>query len=165
MKLLTAGIAFGLTFSLSVAAQDATTLKDVELKQEPFTDAATMATLPKQTTVEVIKRQGGWTQVKPPAANQGWVRMLSLRFGSGGARQSDSGVGSLLNVARTGSSGTTVITGVKGLDITSSTLQNASPNNDELKRMHKYGASKEEALKLASSASLQSQSVPYAGDK
>jgi hypothetical protein len=158
-----AAIAFGLAFSLSVAAENASTFTETQLKKEPFTDAATLATLPAQTTVDVIKRQGGWTQVKPPAASQGWVRMLNLRFGSGSTKQGDSSLGSLLNVARTGSSGTTVTTGVKGLDITSNTLQNASPNNNELKRMHTYGASKAEALKLAGSANLQKQSVDYLG--
>jgi hypothetical protein len=154
-----------MALSLSVAAENATTFTETQLKKEPFTDAATMATLPGQTRVEVIKRQGGWTQVKPPAASEGWVRMLSLRYGSGGAKQGDSGLGSLFNVMRTGSSGTTVISGVKGLDITSDSLQNASPNSDELRRMHSYSASKTEALKLADNAKLHRQSVEYLGDK
>jgi hypothetical protein len=160
-----AGFVVGLACSLSVAAENATTFKETQLKTEPFTDAVTLATLPEQTAVEVIKRQGGWTQVKPAATAQGWVRMLSLRFANSSTKPGDSGLGSLFNVMRTGSSGTTVITGVKGLDITSNSLQNASPNNSELQRMHSYGASKVEALQLAGSANLQNQSLQYLGDK
>ncbi|BCB26909.1 hypothetical protein SKTS_17950 [Sulfurimicrobium lacus] len=155
--------ALGLIFSLSAAAETAVTTRETELKREPFTDAATIATLPSKTAVEVLKRQGGWTQIKPPAAGQGWVRMLNLRFGDGSAKSGGSGLGELFNVARTGSSGTTVTTGVKGLDITKDAIQNASPNPAELKRMHSYGASKGEALKFANSAHLQKQSVEYLG--
>ncbi|MBZ0105925.1 MAG: SH3 domain-containing protein [Sulfuricella denitrificans] len=149
--------------SLSAAAETGTTVKDTELKKEPFIDAATLATLPGQTTVEILKRQGGWTQVKPPTADKGWVRMLNLRLGDGKPRQegSGSGIGALFNVARSGSSGTTVTTGVRGLDITKDTLQNASPNPGELKRMHGFSVSKAEALKLAGSAKLHKQSVEY----
>lgn len=163
MKLPVALLFLGLVCSLPAAAETAVTSRETELKQEPFTDAATIATLPGKTSVEVLKRQGGWTQVKPPSAGQGWVRMLNLRFGAGSGKESGSGLGSLFNVARTGSSGTTVTTGVKGLDITKDTIQNANPDMAELKRMHGYGVSKAEALKLASSANLHKQSVEYLG--
>lgn len=165
MKKSIAGVAFGLAISLSIAAENATTYTETPLKKEPFTDAVTLATLPGQTRVAVIKRQGGWTHVKPPATSEGWVRMLSLRFGNGEAKQGDSGLGALFNVMRTGSSGTTVVTGVKGLEITSDSLQNARPDKDELKRMHGFSTSRAEALKLAGSAKLQKQSVEYLGDR
>lgn len=161
MKLPVTAFVLGLACSLSAMAETATIVKDTELKKEPFSDAATLATLPGQTTVEILKRQGGWTQIKPAASDKGWVRMLNLRLGDGKARQESSGIGALFNVARSGSSGTTVTTGVRGLDITKDTLQNASPNPDELKRMHGYSVSKAEALKLASSARLSRQSVEY----
>jgi hypothetical protein len=163
MKLFVVCAALGLACSLPAAAETAITIKDTELKKEPFTDAATLATLPNQTAVEILKRQGGWTEVKPASSDRGWVRMLNLRMGSGTTKQGDSGagIGALFNVARSGSSGTTVATGVRGLDITKNTLQNASPNPNELKRMHSYSASKAEALKLASNAKLRIQSVAY----
>lgn len=163
MRLSIALFALGLACSLSANAETASTVKDTELKKEPFSDAATLATLPGKTTVEILKRQGGWTQVKPASADKGWVRMLNLRLGSGTARRGDSGtgIGALFNVARSGSSGTTVTTGVRGLDITKDTLQNARPNPNELKRMHGYSVSKAEALNFASSAKLHKQSVKY----
>lgn len=164
MRLPVAALVLGLACSLSAAAETATTIKDTELKMEPFSDASTLATLPSQTSVEILKRQGGWTQIKPANSDKGWVRMLNLRMGSGTTKQGNSGasIGALFNVARSGSSGTTVTTGVRGLDITKDTLQNARPNPDELKRMHSYSVSKAEAQKLASSANLHTQSVEYA---
>lgn len=163
MKLFIVCAVLGLSCSLPAAAETAITIKDTELKKEPFSDAATLATLPGQASVEVLKRQGGWTQVKPTSAEKGWVRMLNLRMSSALAKQgnSGSGIGALFNVARSGSSGTTVTTGVRGLDITRDSLQSASPNPAELKRMHGYSVSKAEALKLASSANLRKQSVEY----
>lgn len=163
MKLSIAAFALGLTCSLTATAETATTVKETELKKEPFTDAATLSKLPSQSTVEILQRQGGWILVKPATADKGWVRMFSLRLGNGTAKQEapGAGIGALFNVARSGSSGTTVTTGVRGLDITKDTLQNASPNPNELKRMHEYSVSKAEALKLASSAKLRIQSVDY----
>lgn len=148
--------------SLHALAETAVTLKETELKKEAAIDSPTLATLPGKSRVEVLKRQGGWTQIKPVAEPQGWVKMFNLKYGEGSAKSEEgSGLGTLFNVARTGSSGTTVTTGVKGLEITRDSLQNASPNMSELKLMHGYSASKAEALQLASSGGLQKQSAPY----
>lgn len=159
----TAGAALALACSLPALAETAITIKETELKKDATMDSATIATLPGKSQVEVLKRQGGWTQVKPAAEPQGWVKMFNLKYGDGSAKsEGGGGLGSLFNVARTGSSGTTVTTGVKGLDITKDTLQNANPNPNELKHMHSFTVSKAEALKLASSANLRKQSVDYA---
>lgn len=142
----------------AVAAESAITVRATELKKEPYADAATVATLPDQARVDILRRQGGWTQIKANTA-QGWVRMLSLRLGDGTARKGDSGFGSLLSVARSGSSGTTVATGVRGLS--EEDLKNASPNPDELKKMEKLAATSPDARKFAGSANLGSQQVDY----
>lgn len=142
----------------AAAAETALTVRSTELKKEPFIDAATVATLAEQEKVEIIKRQGAWTQVKTAAA-QGWVRMLSLRLGEGTAKKGDSGIGSLLNVARTGSSGNTVSTGVRGLS--EEDLKNTQPNPEELQKMERLAASAQEARSFAGSARLGSRQVDY----
>lgn len=159
MKLFVVCAALGLACSLPAAAETAITIKDTELKKEPFSDAPTLSTLPDKTTVEVLKRQGGWTQIKPATSNKGWVRMLNLRMGNGTAKQGDSGLGALFNVARSGSSGTTVTTGVRGLS--EEDLRNARPNPDELKRMQNHSVSPAEATRFASAAQLRKQSLEY----
>lgn len=144
----------------AVAAESALIVRATELKKEPYVDAETVATLPDQARVEILRRQGGWTQIKAQgAAAQGWVRMLSLRLGDGAARKGDRGIGSLLSVARSGSSGTTVATGVRGLS--EEDLRNASPNPEELKKMEKLAATLQDVRKFSGSANLGSQQVDY----
>lgn len=147
-----------LALSTAAPAETAITVRNTELKKEPYSDAATVATLAGQEKVEIVRRQGAWTQVKTAAA-QGWVRMLSLRLGEGAARQGDSGIGSLLNVARSGSSGTTVSTGVRGLS--EEDLKNTKPNPEELQKMERLAASAQEARNFAGSAKLNSRQVDY----
>ena len=93
---------------IACAAEPATVIKATELKQAPATDAPTVAQLAENTAVDALERKGGWTRVKA-AGGEGWVKMLSLRYGAPGtARAGDSGVSQLFNVARTGTSGTQI---------------------------------------------------------
>jgi hypothetical protein len=147
-----------LTLSAAALAETALTVRSTELKKEPFVDADTVATLAEQEKVEILRRQGAWTQVKAAAA-QGWVRMLSLRLGEGTAKKGDSGIGSLLSVARTGSSGNTVSTGVRGLS--EEDLKNTRPNPEELQKMERLAASPQDARSFAAGAKLGSRQVDY----
>src|SRR3954468_14570593 len=89
-------------------AEPATTIRQVEVKKGPAADADTIGQIAENTAVDALERKGGWTRVKS-ASGEGWVRMLALRFGGPGqAKKGDSGISSLFNVARSGSSGTPV---------------------------------------------------------
>ena len=141
------------------AAEPATVIRGTELKQEPATDAPTVAQLPENTAVNALERKGGWTRVKAPAG-EGWVKMLALRYGApGAAKQGDSGITQLFNVARTGSSGTQVTTGVRGLD--EKQLANAQPNPNELAKMKGFAADRNAAAGFASKGKLSAQNVDY----
>ena len=60
--------------------------------------------------------------------------MLALRYGGpGSAKKGDTGIAQIFNVARTGSSGTQVTTGVRGLD--DEKIATAQPNAAELKKL------------------------------
>ena len=61
----------------------------------------------------MLQKKGLWTQVRTRAGLEGWVKTLSLK-GTGAKPESSSGGG--LNILKTGGSGVTVTTGVKGLD-------------------------------------------------
>ena len=140
-------------------AEPATVIRAAELKQEPASDAATVATLAESTVVEAFERKSGWTRVKS-ASGEGWVRMLSLRFGGSAATKSgSSGVSQLFNVARTGSSGTQVTTGVRGLD--EQQLANAQPNPAELTKLDGFAADRDAAASFAAQGKLEAQSVGY----
>jgi len=132
--------------------------RQVELKREPFSDAASAGTLPERTEVKIVSRQGGWLRIES-ASGAGWVRMLSIRTGSTGGAGGDSGIKQLFNVARSGSSGTVVATGVRGLD--REQIANAQPDAAELSRMAQFAASQADAERFASRASLAAQAVDY----
>ena len=140
-------------------AEPATVIRATELKQDPATDAPAVTLLPENTAVEALERKGGWTRVKAPAG-EGWVKMLALRYGApGAAKQGDSGITQLFNVARTGSSGTQVTTGVRGLD--EQQLANARPNPNELAKMKGFAADKNAAAGFASKGKLSAVKVEY----
>ena len=148
-----------LALPLLAAAEPATLIRATELKQEPATDAATVAKLPENAAVEALQRKGGWTRVKA-GASEGWVRMLALRFGGPGeAKKGDSGVTQLFNVARTGTSGTQVTTGARGLD--PDQIANAQPNPAELAKMDGFAANAAAAASFAAKGKLSATSVEY----
>ncbi|MDP1633401.1 MAG: SH3 domain-containing protein, partial [Gallionellaceae bacterium] len=103
-----------------------------------------------------------WTQVKAGTAS-GWVRMLSLRYQTTTSGRGDGGLGALFNVAKTGKSGSTVTTGVRGLS--EEQLKNARPNPKELERAKEYSAEKAEARKHAKTGKLEQQDVDYMGGR
>jgi hypothetical protein len=152
-------LALLLALPLLAAAEPATLIRATELKEAPATDAATVAKLAENAAVEALERKGGWTRIKAGAA-EGWVRMLSLRFGAPGeAKKGDSGMTQLFNVARTGTSGTQVTTGARGLD--ADQLANAQPNPAELAKMDGFAADAEAAASFAAKGKLSATSVEY----
>jgi hypothetical protein len=140
------------------AAQTAFTVRSTEIKQQPFSDAKTVATLADKTGVEVQSRRGGWVNISSSKGN-GWVRMLSLRSDSKTDKRGDSGLQSLINVGRSGSSGITVATGVRGLS--EEDLKNARPNPAEFGKLQHYAVNKAKAEKFAHDARLKARQVNY----
>ena len=142
------------------AADPATLIRATDLKRSPATDAESVVALPANTRVDALERRGGWTRVKA-AEGQGWVKMLTLRYeGAGSAKSGDSGIAQLFNVARTGSSGTQVTTGVRGLD--EQQLANAQPNKAELAKMSRFAVQPDAAAAFAAKGKLSAHTVEYA---
>lgn len=158
MRTALAVLLFALGLAQAMAQETGYTVREIEVKKEPFSDADTVGTLPEKAQVKVLNRQGGWMQVESGTVS-GWVRMLSVRVNS--VRSSlASGLKSLFSVARTGSSGTTVTTGVRGLD--KEQIQNAKPNPEELKKLSGFAATKADAERFAAeSPQLKNQAVEY----
>ena len=138
-------------------ADPATLIRATDLKRSPGSDAGTVASLAAGTAVDALERQGGWTRVKA-SAGEGWVKMLALRY-EAGAKSGDSGVAQLFNVARTGSSGTQVTTGVRGLD--EQQLANAQPNKAELAKMGRFAVPADVAAAFAAQGHLAAKPVAY----
>jgi hypothetical protein len=140
------------------ASQTAYTVRSTEIKQLPYSDAKTLGTLNEKASVSVMSRQGGWVKITSAKGN-GWVRMLSLRGDSTAKRSGDTGLQSLINVGRSGSSGIAMTTGVRGLS--EEDLKNAQPNPAEFEKMQKYAVNKAMAEKFARDAKLKNQQLDY----
>jgi len=144
------------------AAETGYTLKATEVKDKPFLDATTLATLPEKTTVEILTRQGAWMQIKAADVRQGWIRMLSVRLGS--PDQKPQSAGSLLSALGVGSrarpaTNATVTTGVRGFS--EEDLANAKPDAAEVEKMKSFASTAEDAAKLAQSGKLAARQVAY----
>lgn len=146
----------GLLLSGLAAAEPGTLLRDGELRAKPFGDAEVLATVQAKASVDIVARQGAWAQVKS-GSQTGWVRLLNVRTGSG--QSGDAGVGALASVFKTGSSGNTVTTGVKGLS--EEKLGNAEPNPGEAKRLSQYRETEAGAQAYAKQAKLAPQSAAF----
>ena len=133
-------------------------VRETEVKKEPYSDAQTVGTLAEKAQVKVLDRQNGWMRIES-GAQSGWVRMLSIRMDSSSSGFM-SGLKSLFSVARTGSSGRTATTGVRGLD--KEDIKNAKPNPEEVKKLAVFAASRSDAEKFAAgNPQLKSQKIDY----
>lgn len=115
--------------SAASAAEKGIVLRAGDLKAQPFLDAANADKVTANQQVTITRRQGGWVQVEA-GGKTGWLRMLNLRLEAAAAapaapataaastaRPSRSSLSANpSSLLRTGSSGKTVTTGVKGLD-------------------------------------------------
>jgi hypothetical protein len=161
MNLLKALFAAGLgLFCLAASAgETAYTVRATDLKAKPYTDAATVATLAQQSQVEIVTRRGSWNQVKA-GGKTGWVKMLSLRLGSSAQHKTgDAGFRALFNVASTGSSGSTMTTGVRGLN--EENLHNPHPNPHDLQELHGFEVGKAQAQQFAKAGKLTAEKMDY----
>lgn len=151
-------------FSPALLAEEqlATILQQTSLQSEPYSDTASLATLAAKQQVVVMQRQGGWYQVRTASQN-GWVRMSHLRLGSGnGAPSGSSGVSEtlrFLDTGRSGSSGVTVATGIRGLD--AADVANARPNHKAVRKLNRFKAKAKQVEKFARTAKLKTQPLGY----
>jgi len=140
------------------AAESGTALKANAIKAEPFGDAKTVATLSAGDKVEILKKEGGWLQVKS-AKGSGWVRMLSIRKGE--ARKGSGDAAGLLGLAsgRAGTGKVVATTGIRGLN--EEELKSAKFNATELKLAESFATNRPEAQKFAAQGKLVARKFDY----
>lgn len=155
--LLKSALLGGAFLSTLAFAEAGTLLKADSLRAKPFGDAEVIATLKAGGKVEITARKGAWASVQVPAGKSGWIRLLNVRTGSG--QSGDSGVGALASLFKTGSSGNTVSTGVKGLS--EEQLKNAKPDPEEARRLGNYKDTEADARSFARQGKLVAQKVDY----
>lgn len=140
------------------AAESGTALKPDDIKAAPYRDAKTVATLAAGDKVDILKKDGGWFQVKS-ARGKGWVRMLSIRKGD--ARKGSGGAAGLLGLAsgRAGTGKVVATTGIRGLN--EEELKAAKFDEAELKRAESHATSKSAAAKFAAQGKLAARTFDY----
>lgn len=139
-----------ITVSATVTAETAKLARDTALHTQPQGNAAVVATLKAQSIVTVDARQGAWAKVTTMDGQTGHLRILNLRSTS--TQKGDSGVSALANVFRTGSSGSSVATGVKGMS--AEELTSAAPDEAELQKLQGLRTSKDAAQRSAAQEGL-----------
>ena len=151
-------------FSPALLAEEqlATILQQTDLRAEPYSDARTLTTLKTRQRVKVIQRKGGWYQVRS-GSHSGWMRMSHLRLGSGsGTFSGGNGVSEtlrFLNTGRSGSSGVTVATGIRGLD--AADVANARPNHQAVAGLERFYAHPDRVRQFARDSNLRTQPLGY----
>jgi hypothetical protein len=143
-------LAAWLAFALGPAqAEPAVTVKAVDLKQNPAADAKSVASVPAETAVDLVKREGAWVQLKS-GKNTGWAKLFDVRLGQPGQQATKGGggggAGQILNLAA-GSRTSTGTTGIKGLD--KDMLKGAVPNPQQFAALERYAVQKPEAENFA----------------
>ena len=141
----------------SALAESGTLLRATDLKQKPFIDAASAGQLPANTKLDILSRKGAWMEIKSGDLS-GWVKLLNVRTGNGKANSGGSDIGALANVVTTGSSGTTVTTGVKG--VSKENLERSVPDYKEVEKLDKLAVSEQDAIRAAKQVKLSSVQVP-----
>ncbi|MEO8848847.1 MAG: hypothetical protein ABI440_09505 [Casimicrobiaceae bacterium] len=158
----TACIALLLLVAPLALASPAVTVRAIELKAKPASDAKVVISLPAEAPVDVVTRQGAWVELKS-GRTTGWAKLFDIRdaqaAAAGTARKGD-GVADTLNLAM-GTRGASVTTGVRGLD--ADMLERATPNAQEFSKMTSYARSKAEADAFARSGRLRSREVSELG--
>lgn len=135
---------------IAVAAETGSALKNDTLRKEPFADAKSAGTLARGESLEIIKKQGAWLQVKTKKTT-GWVRLLSVKRGSSGSGSQSAGVLAVAS-GRAGTGQVVSTTGVRGLS--EDELRAAKFNEAEISTMESYTTSAESARKFANQGQL-----------
>jgi hypothetical protein len=155
---LMAGLLALLLVSLGYANENGAMIKADVLKAEPFRDAKTTGSLSVGDQVVILKKNGGWLNVKS-AQGSGWVRMLSIRRGASG--KSAATVAGLAGLAsgRAGTGKVIAATGIRGLG--EEELKAAKYDEAQVTQAESFSTSRDEAQQFARKGKLKAQQVDY----
>jgi len=155
-------LALGVTYA--AARPGAQLIVESKLTDGPHSDAHSLASVPVNTGVTILGRQGGWYHVRLDSGKDGWLPMTSLRLNGSGstapaAPAQQNGIAALFNSGRSGASGSTASTGVRGLN--TGDIENAQPDPQAVTAIEAWSAKPDEARQYAAGVALQPQKVDY----
>lgn len=132
-------------------------VKDDVLRQNATPSAASVGSVAKGTLVEILARQGGWTQVRH-AGKTGWVRILSVKTHVDNTNNHVTGI-IQMGSAQRDPSRVVAVAGLRGLN--EDELRSARFNASELLRMNQFVSSRADAERFARNAGLRPLEVAY----
>ncbi len=141
-------------------AEPAQTVRAVDLKATPKSDAKTVVAVPADATVDIVKREGAWVQLKS-GKSTGWAKLFDVRVtpvaGAAPAKKGNAAA-ETLGLAM-GTRGASVTTGVRGLD--ADMLAKATPNAQAFAKLESYARSKDQATAFARAGKLATRDVAF----
>lgn len=135
---------------LSLAAETGSALKNDNMRYEPYADAKVTGSFTRGESLQILKKQGAWLQVKTKK-NTGWVRLLSVKRGSTSTANQTSGVLAAAS-GRAGTGQVVSTTGIRGLS--EQELKAAKFNESEVKTLESYTSSADQGRKFAVAGGL-----------
>jgi hypothetical protein len=143
-----------------VGAEPATTIRAVDLKARAASDAKTIASLPANANVDLVRREGAWVQLRS-GKELGWAKLFDIRLAganTGSAKGGSNSLGDVLGLA-SGQRGASVTTGVRGLD--EDMLRRAQPNPAEFDKLASYASAKEQVDAFLKAGNLHTRTVEF----
>lgn len=134
----------------SFATEAGSALKNDSLRTEPYADAKIAGSFKRGDSLEILKKQGAWLQVKSKN-NTGWVRLLSVKRGTTTTGNQTAGVLAVAS-GRAGTGQVVSTTGVRGLS--EQELKAAKFNETEIKTLEGYTLSAAQASQFAKAGNL-----------
>lgn len=136
------------------ASERGTAIRAGDIYAEPYIDAAKVGALTANQPVTIVARKGGWLSVEA-AGKRGWVRLLIVRL----VATIPTVPGGSTAQLRTGSTGRTVTTGIKGLE--EADIRNAAVDRAQLAEMEALAANEPEARDAAQGKGLTESKITY----
>lgn len=140
-----------LLYSGISSAETGSALKNDSIRFEPYADAKVVGSFSRGESLDILKKQGAWLQVKTKK-NTGWVRLLSVKRGAASSSGNQmSGVLAAAN-GRAGTGQVVSTTGVRGLS--NEELKAAKFNETEVKAMEGNTVTAQQGQQFATSGGL-----------
>lgn len=140
-----------MSVNISMAAETGSALKTDSMRVEPFADAKSTGSLSRGESLEILKKQGAWLQVKTKKSI-GWVRLLSVKRGASSAKGNQTEGVLAAASGRAGTGQVVSTTGIRGLS--EQELKAAKFNETDIKTLEGYTQTAEQGKKFAAVGEL-----------
>jgi hypothetical protein len=149
-------VALTVPLGAAQAAERGVIIRAGDLMDQPFIDAGKAAPVGANQPVTILERRAGWLRVEA-GGHGGWVRMLNVRLDGAAAGPVAGKPG--FAALRTGSSGKTVTTGIKGLG--EEDIRQASPDYQQLDALGTLAVDPAETRENAAKNQLKESTTAY----